>query len=88
MPKPHQSRVLAMVARQSGELTVVGLAAGFLASLALTGLLSTLLFEVRSTDVGTAGAAALVLAAAALLASYLPVRRASCIDPISALRME
>jgi len=42
MPKPHQSRVLAMVARQSGELTVVGLAAGFLASLALTGLLSTL----------------------------------------------
>jgi ABC-type antimicrobial peptide transport system permease subunit len=80
--------VLGMVLRQGLALTAGGLALGLIASLALTRLLSTLLFEVRPGDLGTSAAVALLLAAVALAASYLPARRASRIDPMISLRHE
>jgi len=84
----ERSDVLAMVLRQGLVLTGLGLAVGFAASLALNRLLSSLLFEVRPTDLGTSALVAVLLAAVALLASYLPARRAASVDPMIALRYE
>jgi putative ABC transport system permease protein len=84
----ERSDVLAMVLRQGLRLIGLGLAAGFLASLALTRLLASLLYDVRPTDVATSAAVAVMLAAVALTASYLPARRAAGVDPMVALRYE
>jgi putative ABC transport system permease protein len=81
-------QVLAMMLRQGSKLIFVGLLAGFGASLLLTRLLVSLLFEVRPTDAATSAAVALLLSAAALLACYVPARRASRVDPLVALRYE
>ena len=78
--------VLGMLLRTGAALTGTGLAAGFLASLALTRLLASLLFEVRSIDLATSAAVAMLLSIVALLASYLPARRAASVDPMIALR--
>jgi len=80
--------VLSMVLRQAAVLAGAGLAAGLAASLALTRFLSTLLFEVRTTDLTTLAAIAALLAGIALGASYLPARRAASVDPTVALRYE
>ena len=80
--------VLAMVLRQGLGLVSLGLALGFLASLLLARLLVSLLFEVRPADLATSAAAALLLAAVALVACYLPAHRASRVDPLIALRYE
>jgi putative ABC transport system permease protein len=80
--------VLAMVLRQAAVLACAGLAAGLAASLALTRFLSTLLFEVRTTDLATLATITVLLAAVALAASYLPARRAASVDPTVALRYE
>jgi putative ABC transport system permease protein len=80
--------VLLMVLRTGAALAGGGLAAGFLASLALTRLLASLLFEVRAIDLATSAAVAVVLSAVALLATYLPARRAASVDPMIALRYE
>ena len=84
----QRSDVLAMVLRQGLILVGGGLLAGFAASLALTRFLSTLLYEVRPTDLATSAAVAVLVAAVALLASYLPARRATRVDPMVALRYE
>lgn len=84
----ERSDVLAMVLRQGLALVGIGLAVGFAASLALTRLLTSLLFQVRPTDLATSALVALLLAAVALLASYLPARRAASVDPMIALRYE
>jgi putative ABC transport system permease protein len=55
---------------------------------ALSRVLASLLFKLSPTDPGTLGAVAVLLAAVALLASYLPARRATRVDPLVALRSE
>jgi predicted permease len=80
--------VLNMVLRQGLALTGMGLGAGFVASLALTRLLASLLYEVRPSDLATPALVAVILASVALAASYLPAHRASKVDPMVALRYE
>jgi putative ABC transport system permease protein len=80
--------VLAMVLRQAAVLAAAGLAAGLAATFALTRFLSTLLFEVRTTDVATLATISGLLAVVALSASYLPARRAASVDLTVALRYE
>ena len=69
-------------------LTVAGLAIGLTGALALTRLLDTLLFQVTPTDPATFALLTVLLAAVALLASYLPTRRALRVDPLEALRAQ
>jgi putative ABC transport system permease protein len=80
--------VLRLVLGQSLRLTLAGLALGLCGALAVTRVLTTMLFGVEPTDPATFAAAALVLGAAALLACLLPARRATKVDPMVALRYE
>ena len=80
--------VLAMVIRQAIVLAIIGVALGLSASYALTSLMSKLLFGVQPTDPATFVLTAAILTITALLASYLPARRATKIDPLEALRYE
>jgi ABC-type antimicrobial peptide transport system permease subunit len=77
-----------MFVRHGLALTSIGVAFGLAAAVALTRLMSTLLFGVSPLDPLTYSAVALVLAAAAMLASYLPARKATIVDPVEALRAE
>ena len=70
------------------RLTVVGLIFGLIGAFAVTRVLSSLLYGVHSTDAVTFTAVSLVLVVVAILASYLPARRAMRIDPIVSLRYE
>jgi ABC-type lipoprotein release transport system permease subunit len=65
-----------------------GIACGLLASVALTRLISDLLYDITPLDVPTFAAVTLLLFAVACVASYLPARRATRIDPVTALRCE
>jgi len=80
--------VLRMVVRQGIALSVAGLIIGLAGSFALSKLIATLLFNVKPTDVVTFIASGLVLLGATFLASYIPARRATKVDPIVALRYE
>ncbi|MGH9849262.1 MAG: ADOP family duplicated permease [Blastocatellia bacterium] len=80
--------VLRLVIGQGMKLVLLGVALGLLASLALTQLLKALLFGVSATDPLTYGAVAVLLAAIALLACWIPARRATKVDPLIALRHE
>ena len=70
------------------RLAVIGVASGLVAAVALMQMLSSLLFKVRPFDPFTYAAVSLGLAAAALLASYVPALRATSVDPVEALRAE
>ena len=82
--------VLRYVLRQGLGLTLAGLAAGLVGAIAVTttGWLSELLYNVKPTDFLTFAVVPLVLVAVALLASFLPARRATRVDPLVALRAE
>jgi putative ABC transport system permease protein len=80
--------VLRLILGQGARLAACGIALGLAASFALTRLMSSLLFEVKTTDAWTFAAMSLLLGAVALLASYLPARRAMAIEPVTALRHE
>jgi putative ABC transport system permease protein len=77
-----------LIVGSGARLALAGIAIGLAGALALTRLLSSLLFEVRATDPVTFAAVALLLAAVALLACYVPARRAMRADPMFALRYE
>ena len=80
--------VLRAFLRDGARLTLIGILAGSAAALALTRLMSSILFEVKPTDPLTFGAVAALLCMIALLACYVPARRAASVDPIQALRSE
>ena len=80
--------VLRLVLRYGAGLALIGIALGFIASLAATRVLSSMLFEVSPDDPQTFVAVALLLMAVVLLASYIPARRAAKVDPMVALRYE
>ena len=80
--------VLKLVVGRGALLAIAGVGIGMAAALAATQALSKMLFGVSATDPLTYTAVALVLAAVAVLASYLPARRAAAIDPMVALRYE
>jgi putative ABC transport system permease protein len=77
-----------LVLRQGLILTGAGIAIGLIAAINVTRLMSSLLFEVRPGDPLVFSAAALILAAVAMLACYVPARRAARVDPMVALRWE
>jgi putative ABC transport system permease protein len=80
--------MLKLVLRQGLLLSLAGIAIGLAGAMAATRFLASLLFEVPVRDPLTFGAAAVILAAVALLASYLPALRATRVDPTIALRYE
>ena len=80
--------VLKLVLRSGMLLVTLGLTIGLAGALALTRLMSSLLFEVSPTDPITFGAVAVCVIVATLLACYIPARRATKVDPLVALRYE
>lgn len=80
--------VFALVLGQGMRLTLLGVGVGLIGALALTRFLSSMLFEVPVLHVATFAGVTVLLGAVALLASYLPARRASRVDPMVALRVQ
>ncbi len=84
----QRSHVLGLVLRQGVVLAVVGVVVGSLAAFGATRLIASLLYGVPPTDVVAFGGAAVALGLAAVVASWVPARRAAGVDPIVALRNE
>jgi putative ABC transport system permease protein len=82
------SSVVRLVVRQSMVIVGAGIIVGLVGALLLAGLLETAVFGISPTDPVTFLAVAVILGVAALVAAYLPARRASRVDPLKALRME
>ena len=80
--------VMRMFVGYGFRLASIGVACGLLAAVALTRLMSSLLFDVTPSDPLTLGAVSVGLMIAALLASYLPAARATSVNPVDALRAE
>ena len=84
----ERGEVLKLVVGQSLRLTMMGVGLGIAGALALTHFLASLLYTVKPTDLLTFVVASLALTSVALVASYIPARRATKVDPIVALRYE
>jgi putative ABC transport system permease protein len=84
----HPRDVLRMVMGQAARLAGIGVLAGLAGAVGLSRAIASLLFELSPTDPATLGSMAAVLAVVALVASYLPARRATRVDPLVALRSE
>jgi ABC-type antimicrobial peptide transport system permease subunit len=80
--------VYALILKEAGWLASAGICAGIICSLAATTVMRKLLFGIRSWDVPTLIAVAAVLGVSALVASFIPARRAASVNPVDALRAE
>jgi len=83
-----RKQVLMLILKQGLLLTAIGIGIGLLGALALTRLMSGLLFGVGSTDPATFTAIVLLLTAVSVIACYIPARRATRVDPLIALRYD
>jgi len=83
-----RAEVLGMVLRQGMLIVASGLAAGLLVALGIGRLISRLLYGVDSSDLTTFGTTTIVLLIVALIANYLPARRATTVDPVTVMRYE
>lgn len=84
----QRSAVHRMILREAGLLTVIGIALGLGLSIGASVAMKSLLFGVRAWDLSTLGGVAAMLGAFALLASFIPARRAARVNPVEALRAE
>jgi putative ABC transport system permease protein len=80
--------VLRLVLGDGAKLVFFGIAIGIAGAIALTRVMTSLLFEVKATDPETFAVVAVLLAIVALAACYVPTRRAMLVDPVIALRYE
>jgi ABC-type antimicrobial peptide transport system permease subunit len=80
--------IVGLVVRQGMELAAIGILVGLAGAAALTRVMASLLFGVSATDALTFGAVAALLAAVAFVATVIPARRATRVDPMVALREE
>jgi putative ABC transport system permease protein len=84
----HASRVVALVLKGGARLVAIGIAVGLPAAWVASRWVASMLFGVTPRDPAAIGGAIVLLTAAAQLAAYLPARRASRVDPLTALRHE
>ncbi|HEY0321339.1 MAG TPA: ABC transporter permease [Pyrinomonadaceae bacterium] len=84
----QRTDVLKLIIKQGMRLAVIGVVVGLLASVAVTRLLASLLYGISATDTVTFMGVALLIIIIALVASYIPARRATRVDPMTALRYE
>ncbi|HWF46047.1 MAG TPA: ABC transporter permease [Bryobacteraceae bacterium] len=84
----QRGQVVRQIVGEGARLAAIGVAIGIAAALAVTRLLSSLLFGISATDLTTFVGVAVLLSVVALLASYMPARRAMSLDPNTALRHE
>jgi predicted permease len=84
----QRGTVYQLILREAGLLTAIGITAGIVCALGASTMLRGLLFNIRTWDISTLAFVAVVLGAAALIASYIPAHRAASINPVEALRAE
>jgi macrolide transport system ATP-binding/permease protein len=84
----QQSSVYRLILGEAGRLTTIGVFIGLACAVGAAAAMQALLFGVHSWDLPTLASVAVILTAAALLASYIPARRAATVDPVVALRTE
>jgi putative ABC transport system permease protein len=84
----RQGNVLSLVLAQAAKLTIFGTVAGVVASLFLARLLRNLIFDVSPTDPQTFAGVSLIVIVVALIACYVPARRATRTEPMNALRTD
>jgi putative ABC transport system permease protein len=84
----QRSDIMRLLLREGVILTAIGLAIGLLVALACSRVVSSLLYDISTSDPATFVGVSLILIAVALLACYIPARRATRVDPVVALRYE